>query len=132
MMSFVETKFTGSFSISIGGFAHFSGNDCCIAKAVGRIGFYDVHLLATEPEIIDDRYTGNVRGVPCFQHGKVEKLGDWLKANNVDLEDSCFYSDSHNDLPLLKQVARPVAVDPDDILHQHAVAHDWRIMSLRN
>ena len=86
----------------------------------------------TEPEIIDDRYTGNVRGVPCFQHGKVEKLGDWLKANNVDLEDSCFYSDSHNDLPLLKQVARPVAVDPDDILHQHAVAHDWRIMSLRN
>lgn len=90
------------------------------------------YLLATEPEIIDDRYTGNVRGVPCFQHGKVEKLGDWLEANNADLEDSWFYSDSHNDLPLLNQVARPVAVDPDDILHQHAVAHDWRIMSLRS
>jgi HAD superfamily hydrolase (TIGR01490 family) len=90
------------------------------------------YLLATEPEIIDDRYTGNVDGVPCFQHGKVEKLNAWLGVNNTDLQDSWFYSDSHNDLPLLNRVARPVAVDPDDILQQHALEHDWRIMSLRN
>ena len=64
--------------------------------------------------------------------GKVARLAQWLAERDNDLADSWFYSDSHNDLPLLKQVARPVAVDPDDILHQHAVAHDWRIMSLRS
>ena len=90
------------------------------------------YLLATEPEIVDDRYTGNVDGIPCFQHGKVEKLDAWLGENSIGLEHSWFYSDSHNDLPLLKRVTCPVAVDPDDILRQHAVEHDWRIMSLRN
>ena len=90
------------------------------------------YLLATEPEVVDDRYTGNVDGIPCFQHGKVEKLDAWLGDNDAGLEDSWFYSDSHNDLPLLNRVTRPVAVDPDDILRQHAVEHDWQIMSLRN
>jgi HAD superfamily hydrolase (TIGR01490 family) len=90
------------------------------------------YLLATEPELVHERYTGKVDGIPCFQHGKVEKLDNWLGANDSDLADSWFYSDSHNDLPLLNRVTRPVAVDPDDILRQHAVEHDWRIMSLRD
>ena len=61
----------------------------------------------------------------------MEKLNAWLDVNNADLQDSWFYSDSHNDLPLLNRVARPVAVDPDDILHQHALEHDWRIIDIR-
>jgi len=89
-------------------------------------------LLATEPEIIDNRYTGAIRDVPCFQEGKVRKLGDWLAANGYTLEDSWFYSDSHNDLPLLNEVTHPVAVDPDEILKHHAQTHGWRIISLRD
>jgi HAD superfamily hydrolase (TIGR01490 family) len=89
------------------------------------------HLLATEPEISNNRYTGRITGLPCFQEGKVTWLEIWLAEHEQTLEDSWFYSDSHNDLPLLGKVARPVAVDPDEILRQHAVKHDWPVISLR-
>jgi len=89
------------------------------------------HLLATEPEILNDQYTGKVTGTPCFQDGKVERLTEWLDENRQSLQDSWFYSDSHNDLPLLNKVTHPVAVDPDEILERHAGDHDWPIISLR-
>ncbi len=89
------------------------------------------HLLATEPELINNAYTGAVSGIPCFQAGKVEKLAGWLQENRQSLDDSWFYSDSHNDLPLLGEVTHPVAVDPDEILEQHARDHDWPVISLR-
>jgi HAD superfamily hydrolase (TIGR01490 family) len=89
------------------------------------------HLLATEPEIVNGAYTGSVTGTPCFQAGKVEQLSGWLEENLQSLDDSWFYSDSHNDLPLLNKVSHPVAVDPDEILAQHAKDHDWPTISLR-
>ncbi len=90
------------------------------------------HLIATTPELINGKYTGNVVGVPCFQEGKVTRLHEWLALNNETLEGSYFYSDSHNDLPLLKLVDHPVAVDPDEKLHNFAIAQNWEIISLRN
>ena len=56
-------------------------------------------LLATEPEVVDGRYTGGITDIPCFQDGKVRKLSGWLGAHRQTLDDSWFYSDSHNDLP---------------------------------
>ena len=90
------------------------------------------HLLATEPEQVDGRYTGRVAGLPCFQGGKVERLQTWLDEHDTDLEDSWFYSDSHNDLPLLERVSHPVAVDPDDKLRATADERQWAILSLRD
>ena len=90
------------------------------------------HILATEPEIINKRYSGKVFGTPCFREGKVERLKIWLKETGMNLADSCFYSDSHNDLPLLEMVKRPIAVDPDDTLRSHAEMKGWEIISLRN
>ena len=96
------------------------------------VELYDIpHLLATEPELQDEQYTGRVAGTPCFQDGKVERLDDWLADNQQSLDESWFYSDSHNDLPLLNRVSHPVAVDPDEILEQHAREHDWPVISLR-
>ena len=96
------------------------------------VELYDIpHLLATEPEMLNDQYTGKVSGIPCFQDGKVERLSGWLVENRQSLQDSWFYSDSHNDLPLLNKVTHPVAVDPDEILEQHARNNDWPIISLR-
>ena len=96
------------------------------------VELYDIpHLLATEPELQDEQYTGRVAGTPCFQDGKVERLDDWLADNQQSLDESWFYSDSHNDLPLLNRVTHPVAVDPDEILEQHAREHDWPVISLR-
>ena len=89
------------------------------------------NLLATEPELVNGEYTGAVSGTPCFQGGKVERLQDWIEKSSHDLTGSWFYSDSHNDLPLLKQVDHPVAVDADDTLTRHAREHHWPIISLR-
>ena len=89
------------------------------------------HILATTPEMIDGSYTGKVEGTPCFQEGKVERLNEWLLASGHSLSGSYFYSDSHNDLPLLEIVDNPVAVDADDILTEHARTQQWPIISLR-
>ncbi|WP_455202174.1 histidinol-phosphatase [Kaarinaea lacus] len=89
-------------------------------------------IIATEPEYINNRYTGNVAGTPCFQHGKVERLNQWLQETGMDLNESWFYSDSHNDIPLLSLVSHPVAVDPDRSLERHAREHGWNIISLHS
>lgn len=89
-------------------------------------------ILASDGEIIDGRYTGAPIGTPCFQEGKVTRLNQWLEYNNQSLDGAYFYSDSHNDLPLLEVVDKPVAVDPDDTLRQHAEDKGWAIMSLRD
>jgi HAD superfamily hydrolase (TIGR01490 family) len=92
------------------------------------------HLVATEPERANGRYTGRVAGTPCFREGKIERVRDWLAAQGrklADFPDSSFYSDSHNDLPLLELVARPVAVDPDPKLAAEAGRRGWPVISLR-
>lgn len=90
------------------------------------------NILATEPEIVNNRYTGKVAGIPCFREGKVERLKHWLQQTGHNLAGSYFYSDSHNDLPLLEMVTHPVAVDPDETLHTHAEMKGWDIISLKN
>lgn len=89
-------------------------------------------LLATEPERNEKGYTGKVSGTPCYQHGKVTRLNEWLAQNQRSLDGSYFYSDSINDLPLLMAVSNPVAVDPDDRLRQEAEQRGWPVISLRN
>ncbi|MDC3744402.1 HAD family hydrolase [Pseudomonas syringae pv. syringae] len=89
-------------------------------------------LLATECEMADGRYTGRTTGVPCFREGKVTRLNQWLEDNAFSLEGSYFYSDSMNDLPLLEQVANPVAVDPDDKLRAEAERRGWPVITLRH
>jgi len=89
------------------------------------------HLLATEPQIIDGKYTGKIAGVPCFQKGKVTRLNQWMQQQNLNLNGSWFYSDSHNDLPLLLEAENPVAVDADETLLKYARQHNWPIISLR-
>jgi len=88
-------------------------------------------MLATEPAMENGRYTGEVTDVPCFQQGKVTRLERWLAGNGMNLEGSWFYSDSHNDLPLLEMVAHPVVVDADEILSDHAGLMGWPQISLR-
>lgn len=90
------------------------------------------NLLATDPEVIDGRYTGQVEGTPCFREGKVERLAAWLEQRGTRYARRWFYSDSHNDLPLLEQVDRPIAVDPDTVLREQAMARGWPVISLRS
>ena len=100
-----------------------------IARALGIS-----HLIATEPEQKDGEFTGQVSGLPCFREGKIARLESWLDEHNLtwlSFLESWFYSDSLNDLPLLKKVTHPVAVDPDPTLKAHAEKNKWPIISLR-
>lgn len=93
------------------------------------------HLIATEPEQINGEFTGKVAGTPSFREGKVTRLNDWLATHNKQLKDfneSWFYSDSLNDLPLLELVSHPVAVDADPTLKAHANKLGWPSISLRH
>ena len=89
-------------------------------------------LLAIELERIYGRYTGRVLGTPTFREGKVLRLQEWIESNGRTLEGSYFYSDSHNDLPLLQLVDHPVTVDPDPVLRAHAEAMGWPIVRLHD
>jgi HAD superfamily hydrolase (TIGR01490 family) len=90
------------------------------------------HLLATEVELAQGRFTGRTRGVLNMREGKIERLKAWLKQRRHELSafKSTAYSDSINDLSLLEAVNHPVAVDPDPLLA--AVAHErrWTVLHL--
>lgn len=115
------------------------GHRCVIITSTNRfvaepiatsLGIAD--LICSEPEIKNGCYTGDFIGVPCYREGKIDCLADWMKGQDETMTNSWFYSDSHNDLPLLRQVAKPIAVDPDDKLREVANELDWRIISLRD
>jgi len=92
------------------------------------------HLIGTTPEEIDGEFTGRVMGTPSFKEGKITRLNEWLAERGqtlADFETTIFYSDSHNDLPLMKLVDKPIAVDPDAILRTYAIEQGWPIISLR-
>lgn len=97
-----------------------------IAKALGIDD-----ILACEGEIVDGRYTGEPCGVPTYREGKVTRLHSWLQGRELDMAGAWFYSDSHNDLPLLERVDNPVAVDPDAALLARARERGWPVISLR-
>ena len=89
------------------------------------------NLIGLEPKIVDGRYTTEVNGTPSFQEGKVVRLNEWLQDNHHSMENSFFYSDSHNDLSLLELVDNPVAVDPDKELLEIANDRKWKVISLK-
>lgn len=97
---------------------------------VNALGMED--LICSEPEIKDGQYTGDFVGVPCYREGKIDCLANWMKGEDETMANSWFYSDSHNDLPLLRQVANPIAVDPDNQLRKTAEELGWHIISLRD
>jgi HAD superfamily phosphoserine phosphatase-like hydrolase len=91
------------------------------------------HLIASEPEEIEGRFTGRVAGVPSFKAGKVIRTEAWLAQQGLDwnsFEQSIFYSDSANDLPLLEKVSTPIAVNPGNALRQIALERGWPVLDL--
>ncbi|MCZ6805289.1 MAG: HAD-IB family hydrolase [Proteobacteria bacterium] len=88
-------------------------------------------LIACEPELINGQYTGRVIGTPSYAEGKVTCFNDWLANHDQKLEECWFYSDSHNDIPLLRVIDHAIAVDPDEQLRETAIKNNWPIISLR-
>ena len=94
------------------------------------------HLIGTVPavDVENGAFSGGPRGLPSFRDGKITRVEDWLESLGLwwgSFADSFFYSDSHNDLPLMGKVRTPVAVDPDPTLRTHAASRGWEILCLR-
>lgn len=114
-----------------------STNRFVVEPIVRELGIEN--LICSEPEIVDGRYTGDFVGTPCFAEGKITKINQWLEENSGKLsgagpdvlKSAWFYSDSHNDLPLMREVGVPIAVDPDSKLRAEAQDRIWKIISLR-
>ena len=88
-------------------------------------------LIATEFEIKDNKFTGQVLGIPCFREGKVNKVQEWASKKGYSLSDATFYSDSFNDLPLLLKVSNAIVVDGDKKLIEEAQKYGWESISFR-
>ena len=88
-------------------------------------------LIATDPEYVNGRYTGNITGTASYREGKVTRLEEWLSLRDEKFSEITFYTDSHNDLPLLRRVDKPVVVDPDATLRAAAQKAGWPIITLR-
>lgn len=104
-----------------------------LAEAIAaELGIAD--CLATRGEREEGRYTGRLAGTACFREGKLQAVQRWLAQRDLcldQLEESWFYSDSHNDLPLLTAVSHPVCVTPDDHLRARAQREAWRVVEDR-
>ena len=94
-------------------------------------------LIACEVETVDGHpasaFTGRPTGTPSYREGKIVRVEAWLDSLGKrlsDFEHSYFYSDSHNDIPLLEKVTDPIATNPDDTLRAHAQQAGWRILDL--
>ena len=101
-----------------------------ITKPIGSLMGIE-QIIAPVPEFKNGVYTGNTVGIPSFGKGKLHRLNQWLKKNDKTFDDITFYSDSHNDIPLLSAVTKPVAVDPDPILLRESKKRNWRVITLR-
>jgi HAD superfamily hydrolase (TIGR01490 family) len=116
------------------------GDLCAIVTATNQFvtapiarAFGVPHLIATQPEYIEGRYTGRISGTASFKEGKVLRVNQWLASMGMALKDferSYFYSDSNNDLSLLEAVTHPIATNPSPALRRIAENRGWRILEL--
>ena len=118
-----------------------SGDLCVVVTATERLvaepfarAFGIEHLVATEGVMINGRPTGEIDGLPCFREHKLTRVQQWLTGLSAmpnaiaSFDESFFYSDSINDLPLLEAVTRPVVVRPDERLRAHAEKAGWPLL----
>ncbi|MEE4340800.1 HAD family hydrolase [Pseudomonas alliivorans] len=97
-----------------------------VSPVAAHLGIDEV--LAIDLEVEDGQFTGLTEGILTYREGKVLRLSEWLRAQDEMLEGAFFYSDSRNDLPLLKLVDNPMTVNPDPTLRAYAQEHGWPVL----
>jgi HAD superfamily hydrolase (TIGR01490 family) len=84
--------------------------------------------IGMRSEVRDGVYTGRAAGPFTYREGKAEAIRELAAAEGIDLSESYAYSDSESDLPMMRAVGHPVAVNPDRTLQRVAREEGWRIM----
>jgi HAD superfamily hydrolase (TIGR01490 family) len=85
--------------------------------------------IGARSEVLDGRYTGRPEGPFTYREGKAEAIRALADAEGLDLSESYAYSDSESDLPMLRAVGHPVAVNPDKELFRIARAEGWDVLT---
>jgi HAD superfamily hydrolase (TIGR01490 family) len=85
------------------------------------------HVVAAQLMIRDGRYTGWLERPPLVGEARAAWLRDYAAAEGADLKHAYAYADSHSDLPLLRAVGNPAAVNPDVALYRHALKKRWPV-----
>jgi HAD superfamily hydrolase (TIGR01490 family) len=98
-----------------------------MAEMVAHVLGFDGGLGARS-EVVDGVYTGRPGGVFTYREGKVVAMRELAAAEGLDLATSWAYSDSESDLPMLRAVGHPVAVNPDAELGRVARAEGWQLL----
>lgn len=98
-----------------------------LAELLARVLVLDGGV-GTPYEVRDGHYTGRLAGPFTYREGKAEALRLLSESEGVDLDASYAYSDSESDLPMLRAVGNPVAVNPDSELDRIARAEGWEIL----
>lgn len=102
--------------------------DHLVRPLAERLGFDDV--IATRYHEEDGAFTGRLDGEFVWATGKRAAVASWAKAHGTDLAASYAYSDSVYDVPLLRLVGHPHAVNPDPRLLAVASAARWPVLHL--
>jgi len=88
------------------------------------------HVLCTELGESNGQFTGAIDGETCYGPGKVRSAGRFVEKHGLSLDNSYFYSNGSEDLPLLESVGHPVAINPDKKLLAEAKWNDWPVHQL--
>ena len=84
--------------------------------------------IGTRSEVRDGVYTGRLAGPFVYGEGKADALREFASREGIDLSRSWAYSDSVSDLPMLRAVGHPVAVNPDAGLEEVSRREGWEIL----
>jgi len=84
--------------------------------------------IGSRSEVVDGVYTGRAGGPFTYREGKAQALRALAAEEGIDLSASWAYSDSESDLPMLRAVGHPVAVNPDTVLARVAREEGWAVM----
>jgi HAD superfamily hydrolase (TIGR01490 family) len=104
-------------------------NSVIVNPIAMRLGFENI--VATDVEIVDGVYSGKMKGIAALGEGKLHKVREWMLDNNFNnFNNVTFYSDSINDFPLLAEVSKPIAVNPDNKLREECERRAWKIIDL--
>ncbi len=98
-----------------------------LAETLARVLVFEGGI-GMRSEISGGVYTGRPDGPFTYREGKAQAIRELAEREGIDLEQSYAYSDSESDLPMLRAVGHPVAVNPDAALERVAREEGWRIM----
>lgn len=99
-----------------------------LARTLARVLAFDGGIGSRFSEVRDGVFTGRPTGLFIYGQGKAQAIAELAEQEGLDLAACYAYSDSESDLPMLRLVGHPVAVNPDPELARIARGQGWEVL----